>query len=135
VVVLAHLLKFFGLLYFILHCSFDKLHFSRSFRQFCYLARFRNFSFTWRYLVPRSVTRPSAVFVSSTRCIPSIFYVRGIFFDFPKFRNFAVIFRYFRCLYRCRVMLSFIVFFILLRYSFLLFSMPRFIFLVYSAVK
>jgi hypothetical protein len=36
-------------------------------------------------------------------------------------------------LYRCRVMLSFIYIF-LLRYSFLLFSMPRIIFLVYSAV-
>ncbi len=90
-VVLAHLLKFFGLFYFILYCSFDKLHFSRSFRQFCYLARFRNFSFIWRYLVPRSVIGPSAVFVASTCCIPSIFYVRGIFFDFPRFRIFAVI--------------------------------------------
>ncbi len=107
--VLACLLKFFGLFYFILYCSFARLHFSCIFRHFCYLARFRNFSFIWRHLVPRSVTGPSAVFVASTRCIPSIFCVRGIFFDFPPFRNFAVIFRYFRCLYRCRVVLSLIV--------------------------
>ena len=85
--------------------------------------------------MPRSVFGFPVVYLASTRCIWYLFYVRDIFFDFPRFRSFAVTFRYFRLLYRCRVMLSFIYFFILLRYSFLLFSMPRFIFLVYSAVK
>jgi len=75
-----------------------------------------------------------AAYLASIRCIWYLSNVRDVFFDFPKFWNFAVIFRCFRCLYRCRVMLSFIYFFILLRYSFLLFSMPCIIFLVYSAV-
>ena len=52
-----------------------------------------------------------AAYRASTRCIWYLSNVRDIFFDFPKFWNFAVIFRYFRCLYRCRVMLSFIYIF------------------------
>ncbi len=68
--------------------------------------------FVLRYLVPRSVFGFPSAYLASTRCLWYLSNVRDIFFDFPKFWNFAVIFRYFRCLYRYRVMLSFIYFFV-----------------------
>ena len=43
------------------------------------------------YLVPRSVVGPSAVSIASICCMLYIFYIRGTFFDFPQFRNFAVV--------------------------------------------
>ncbi len=91
--------------------------------------------FVLRYLVPRSVVGPSAVSIASICCILCIFYTRGIFFDFPQFRNFAVVFPVFplfvplprrgvshRFEFRRGI-------------HFLLFSMPHFIFLAYPAVK
>ena len=85
--------------------------------------------------MPRSVFGFPVVYIASTRCIWYLFYVRDIFFDFPKFWNFAVIFPVFPLFVLMPRHVVVYIFFILLRYSFLLFSMPRIIFLVYSAVN
>ena len=132
----AYLLKFFELFYDTSCCSFAKLHPSRIFRKIFLVCPvpeiFLCFAVpcaAFRFWIPRGVYGFYTVYMISILC-PRYFLwfseIPELCGDFPVFPPFIPLPRH--VVVHC-------FFFILLRYSFLLFSMPRFIFLVYSAVK